>query len=542
MHSTSKPFITYVLGLVLLIASTSTYAQKGLVSESFDSGNRKASIHYFVQYKSPNQEKGTLLYQGGAADKNKRQQINFKGGKTGFFEVIFMYTCNKKNRDIFFIKETCLEGNGQLQRSVSRSSSFPITYTEKFDHCKKDLITSNKNTISFTAQENGAGTLVIHFGIYNKNKGRLDTAQCNAGQITIKYDIKGLEKEKIEEEEVIGPLPPDQETMAWEGINKNSLDALCQFLRAFPIGKYTSEARAKLQAIDKQLWQQYNTQKITDLENYRSQTANCENHVQYRQKAFTKIKALQRQQDLQRIEKEWKEFIASKPDEAATVAFIGKTKWNRQRAFDRLKDRHQKLEFIKQEDQGVYTVKILNPYFKPRYKNISLKPGLVIRASNWKEGHELQIDVEENGQFKVLVEDSLGRQLVIPLGNTFEANLIESDTTYVVNILGGKAPYSIVLQNNGSAHQEEFETAQDQYVFNKTDLIKKNFIGEYAIKVSYQDGPQAIELDQAIFLEKPPSYLWVWISILALIILSAGIYLFRWLSKRRKKYQTIFDA
>ena len=296
-----------------------------------------------------------------------------------------------------------------------------------------------------------------------------------------------------------------------------------------------------LKNLDARLWNSTDKDDIKSLQKYLAKAEGYQRWVnKNRRRATAKITEIE---GGIRIEEEWGNFMAKNPDEQAITAFIGDTKWNKQKASDLLMRNHPNLEYEKSENgNSTYTVKITNAYFNPRYKNISVSSGLVIDDSRWKEEHLLTIKVTQNEQFKILVRDSLERETTIPFGNTFEVNMETSDTAYTLKILGGVPPYHIRLYNNETLHEGSFDTNKNQYVFNKKTLTDQKFIGEYAVNVSYKNGPKEIELPESFFLEKQGSDKVLLIGLLAFVVLFGGGYLFMTLRKRRNNNLNIFNS
>ncbi len=211
-------------------------------------------------------------------------------------------------------------------------------------------------------------------------------------------------------------------------------------------------------------------------------------------------------------------------------------------ATQKLLKNYPDLDFNRTKTGQTFLIQVKNPFFSPRYKDISLWDGLEIDDSNWQSNHRLDVKMlHANREYKILIRDDLGREAVVPLGSAFIASMAKADSAYIVKILGGKTPYQIELRNNESGHFEKYETSKEQIVFEKQDLLDKGFEGQYAVLVSYESGPEPQELSDQLYFEKPKFNKMIYVWILLLLIAVIGVVLFFYLTRKTQQPQTIFN-
>lgn len=236
----------------------------------------------------------------------------------------------------------------------------------------------------------------------------------------------------------------------------------------------------------------------------------------------------------QSSEIEW-EQLDPYADEEDIADFISTSRFeeNKEKASLLVKENFPKLEFTSERNGNTIVATIVNPFFKPRFKDISHSDGLRINDDSWQENHTLKIEILKNEDYKILLRDNIGREAIIPFGNTFEADMEVSDSTYLINILGEERPFHIELVNNATQSRQTFITHADHIVFNKATLLKNGLSGEYAVKVGYGNNRRTMELDQPIYLEKKRSFK-SWITgFLIVAIIAIGVFLVRIFTRKK---------
>ena len=163
-----------------------------------------------------------------------------------------------------------------------------------------------------------------------------------------------------------------------------------------------------------------------------------------------------------------------------------------------------------------------------------------IDDSSWQEDHILIVETHKDGEFKVLIQDSIGREIIVPFGSTFEVEMEETDSTYFVKILGEAESFHVELFNTSTLHKQDFITHEDHIVFPKATLLDNGFSGEYVVRVGYGNNRNAKELAQTIFLKKQESYGPKIVKALIFLLVIVGIFLLLLFSRKKQKEAMIF--
>lgn len=525
-------FLIVLMAIGLCLPVLGQSSQKPLVTTvTYD--EKDIEVYYYVQYKTRPDTTGTLLFQNGQ-NKDDIQNIDFDGAKEGRIEIEIIEVKGFKGfqKPKLFIKRDCALRSTELRHL---SDDTPIVKRGNGKIRKK---------IIYKAIRNGKSQIIIDLGTTKRKD--INEAKCNDGEIVINYNITGVyEKPKPAPTPV--PDPTANETMVnpeivdWKNVNKSDIASLGNFLLKYPNGIHKSDATKALRIVDDKLWER--TEALGKLSNYVTYKNTFTPYKQYARHYRKAIEKINEIKNAKALKKEWNDFIAKDPDEKAIATFIESSKYNtnKSKAFKLLLENHPNLEYRQQENGNNIRIEITNPYFKPRYKNSSLNDGLAINHAAWSDDYILDVEVKKNEEFKIVIQDSLNRTVVIPFGNTFDVKMTVSDTAYVFNILGGKTPYTIELFNSETEHQESFNTDDSKYTLSKKDLLAQGLLGDYAVKVKYKNGPEPKEITRSIFLKEESSNKVLIFLIIALLLMAGSALYYFFFMKQKKTQQSIFN-
>ncbi len=498
------------------------------------SGKKTAKIYYHAKY-STDDSFGKPIYANGE-NEHDVQNIDFQDSKYGRIEIEILKIEGMRKKHKFLIKSDCPLSTDHVKHIADDT---PIQSKENGD--------INKN-IEYQIIKDGKGEIIIKLGITD-NGNNINETSCNDGKIVIRYNITGVYKKPVVVKEKPKPKPPSeskrqikpQEEFDWKMLNKEDINALGQFIEEYPYGKKLNEAKERLKKLDDFLWNKAGNSKAKkDYEFYTYKFRNYPHLALRYDQAEIKIDGAGRSSgDSSGGSKKIDDFLLTNPSEEDIVQYIKAHAYSRKEALNHIITEFPKIEYSKEKIDDRFKIKILNPYFNPRYKNISLSDGLIIDHSSWQEEYVLNIEVNKDEDFKIIVTDSLDREIIIPFGNTFDVDVTDTDEAYVINILGGKKPYTIELFNEQTKHSENFETNSTSFLLSKEKLLNEGFLGEYTVKVKHNDRVEPLVLSRSIYLKESKSNTLFILIFAALLLLSSGLfyYLFK---KRKGKHKTIF--
>jgi len=436
------------------------------------------------------QDAGTVMDQIPYKGKAHTHQLTFSPSKNKFTIGLMHLKLDRKTRGDFklAVKNNCIIRNGVLNY---RGSFIEI---EEGDTREK---------LSFNVSGNGTGKVAVRFAIVPKNSSNINDWVCTIGEIVFKLNATGFPEVTNPTLTVNpSPKPPDNKPPL-----PKTLKELCTGYTRYRTVNSTEAQRFKeeYRKIEAAIWRKANS--IKAWEKYITDLGAC-TYIKgrYITKAKDKIAEEKRKAEKLGITEKWESLKAEKNKEAILTFFAKKNLRKKQ-----------------------YTLKILDTLFVPKYKNISLNNGITIDDSRWLSSQELKVELKKEGNYKILVADTIGRSSIFDFGYVFQANSTNESDAYTINIEGGDAPFFVSLWDEKETETLLGEFEQREIKLVKEDLIKKGIVGTFNVSLKHSsDQRDQVFLDKELAVEKPSStqLISAIVGFLCAALLSVSVFLF----------------
>lgn len=330
-------------------------------------------------------------------------------------------------------------------------------------------------------------------------------------------------------------LPLERARKAWNDPNSQTLNGLCNFYRAHSPQEYRDKAKNAIHQLEKEAWtsaKRKNT--VTAYREYLNFLNDCPISIRYEREARRQINALV-------LSKKWAD-LKLKNDKQSIIDFFhtrgnykGEVKTYLQENFPSLDPQK-----VVNDAKTQCILQIGDRAFKPRFKDISLDEGIVIDDTKWDSTGILNIKIDKQGNYKILVQDSIGRKHTFSFGYQFSATEVDEEEQYTIEIEGGTPPYQVSLydEENHPILQKEF--ASPKIVLQKEALVKQGYVGVHQVTVKHSyDNLDELILKEKLVLKKLLSVQLISAIILIICVIVLSVILFLFNRKRNKKHQSI---
>ncbi len=321
----------------------------------------------------------------------------------------------------------------------------------------------------------------------------------------------------------------------WNATNTKEIRELCSFYSEYSASKHGKEAKKNIRKLEKTTWdktEKKNT--ISDYTTYLKYLNNCGLPLRYKKEAKSAILKI-------KLRKEWDTLKAERNKEKI-IAFLKKNKNYQTEIIPFILEYFPSLEINKKEknqDQW-YSITVGDKVFHPRYKDISLDYGMKINDKQWLESGILLIEIKKRGNYKLLIQDSIGREEVLKFGYQFKAKTTDTSDSLRIHIEGGAPPYFINLIDKEGKEVWVSEYPDQNISLIKEDLIKKGIIGTHTIVVKHSyDNRDELQLNEKIILKKSISVQVISAIVLGFCVMVLAILLFIFLRKNKRKNKNL---
>lgn len=371
--------------------------------------------------------------------------------------------------------------------------------------------------------------------ISTPNSDQLDEDKDGFGNACDKYPGK----DDSEEDDRIKKEYQKVKTI-YDNVNKEDLQALCGFIEIYPSFRDISDkARKHLSTLDENSWLEAEETPNEELgyKAYIDYVAICPARAgAYLGQAQAKIYSI-------RLAGEWNQLKRS-GTQTELASFLDRYGNYRGEVVQKIRDSFPSLDLsLSRNGDRFVEVYFNNSVFNPRYKDISLKAGLAINDANWETDKKLEIRIQNEGAFKLLIQDSIGRDTILNFGYQFGVTQIPSEDNLVqLKVEGGQKPYWVSLFD-----QEENEVWNASFIdsdikLDKKELIKQGLQGDYKVSVRHSDE----ELDEVMLAEvlnlkksNKTMIISILIGLISLLILALVIVPLQKKLSAKKKKQTV---
>lgn len=324
----------------------------------------------------------------------------------------------------------------------------------------------------------------------------------------------------------------------WEEVDKTSLNELCSFWLIYKNSVLGPKARKAIRALDQKAWRTATTKNTTKAyRDYLKYLDKCQLRERYAKTARQKIGALD-------LSKKW-EGLKKGMIEENIVSFFKEHGDYKSEVLFFIKENFPSLNpiMIEVESNRKYRVRIQNDFFYPRYKDISLKKGIIIDNSKWLESRVLAINLTQSGTYRIQVKDTIGRDTLFVFGYQFRAKETIYPKEYNIKINGGSPPFQVALYDESNSEKWKRTFEDRDIILSKETFVKQGLEGNFKVSVKHSyDQMDELILSEELVLEKSKLIL-----ILTILILLISVLLFSWffvsfLQKRKKKNRIIIHT
>lgn len=499
----------------------------------------KTTLNFEYDYTKYQKRKGQVSFSFWKQANKVKLPIKYQGAS-----VVHEIEMDQTNRKIFLaLEDLNLKGkfaNENFKLVVSHSCK---TTQGGIDHDRvfHELMKSERMVqIPFEVKENGYGEINVRFDIIQINSSSGDHQKCLIGEIQLKLNIKNTYVKKLDKDND-GIIDGEDNCLSVGNPTQTDLDNdtvgdvcdNCPFVSNN--NQLDSDNDGKGNACDNCPYvmnpdqEDINRNGIGDACEFSSQKKvkkhriSVENKIRIPTKKGTpKIESNSLLKLWERLKKE-----KIKLDIYEFYALYGNYK---QEVIPFILEYFPSLDAFQEEvtPNRKFIIKINDNFFAPRFKNTSLKNGMVIDDSNWMHTNELTIHLTEQGSYKLLIRDSIGRQIVFPIGYQFQVACTERENDIVLTIKGGNSPFKVSLKNKLGENIKSQKYEEREIILSKEDLIEQGIIGNFLISVSHsKDARDEITLSKDLKLvEESLMKAFIIIGWMALIGIIGGIVFF----------------
>ena len=439
------------------------------------------------------------------------------------------------NRFKLALKQSCITTSGVV--SLSSSNFYEIV---EFTTTKNDRWRGMRTAIPipFEVAGNGSGSIGINFDIIDLNSDKStdkNTWNCSYGSLVLRIDADGLPDDRDgdliydQNDNCPDDANPDQRDtdrdgwgdacdncptkangdqrdtdgdgvgdacdlcrgeddakcrelqQKWDAVDQNDLGEICSFYATYRSSSLAKQAGDRIRELDRNAWDEATrANNINAYQDYLSHMDACSAiSGRYEKEAKRKVAELE-------IAREW-QGLCDRGSKEELLAFLEKHKSYEGDVIDCIRNKFPSLQAKVQvlAPNREYRLQIDDGIFGPRYKDISLKKGMNINDKEWLENRILYITIEEEGGYKLLVQDTIGRDTVFNFGYYFQVEHDFLKDSFEIRVAGGSPPYRVRLLDADDQERWAAEYTETPINLEKEDLIRSGLAGTYTVLVAH---------------------------------------------------------
>ena len=487
-------------------------------------------------------------------EKSSNLKIDFNGLEEGILSVYFLKfksterknVRRKKFRENFklVVPKKCIKTTG----NIALSSSY-----KKID-ASYDIFEINESIsdrqIDFVIKKNGKGSIKINFGAIFKDLKISEWTCGGGGDINFNFEAIGIKE-----------VPIDYSALDWGEHQKGTIIDWAAHLNKYPKSDYKNLATNLIK--NEYGKKEFSTIQIdTDQADrnfidfckkyaiYNSDSGNyitrAENRIKKRKElrkvpiiepivpkapcilAWAKIRKSSNPKDYENYLKEYES--SSSPCESYFE--IAKEKISELQPLE--------LEQKKEVDEKGYSVIFIKNAINPKFKDISIDDGLIVKTERLKDENILLVKHDLGGQYELYVEDEYGKKDSISFDNNLVAGMKADSASLRFTFEKGSKPYQLkfINEQNGTIVFSKDTIQNNGWEIPISTLQKKGISGNILIQASDNDSWKPKKMGTVFIapLNKNTFTKYWIIGISALAILLGGIFFFLFWKKRKKKH------